>query len=94
MVDGDFEILKTKNKSNFSYIRKTKDKQILVINNLSKNKLVAQINLPADVIIKNKGKITSLKNLINNDNVKVNISLQNQTMNLRLAPYQTIWLEL
>ena len=94
MANGDFEILKTKNKSNFSYIRKNKDKQILVINNLSKNKLIAQINLPADVIIKNKGKITSLKNLINNDNVKVNISLQNQTMNLRLAPYQTIWLEL
>ncbi len=94
MSEGDFEILKTKNKSNFSYIRKNKDKQILVINNLSKNKLVAQINLPADVIIKNKGKITSLKNLINDDNVKVNISLQNQTMNLRLAPYQTIWLEL
>ena len=94
MTDGDFEILKTKNQSNFSYIRKNKDKQILVINNLSKNKLIAQINLPADVIIKNKGKITSLKNLINNDNVKVNISLQNQTMNLRLAPYQTIWLEL
>ena len=94
MSEGDFEILKTKNKSNFSYIRKNKDKQILVINNLSKNKLIAQINLPADVIIKKKGKITSLKNLINGDNVRVNISLQNQTMNLRLAPYQTIWLEL
>ena len=94
MTDGEFEILKTKNKSNFSYIRKNKDKQILIINNLANEKLVAQINLPADVIIKNKGKITSLKNLINNDNVKVNISLQNQVMNLRLAPYQTIWLEL
>lgn len=92
--DGDFEILKTKNKSNFSYIRKNKDKQILIINNLANEKIVAEITLPADIILKNKGKIKSLKNLINGDNIKVNISLQNRTMHLRVAPYQTIWLEL
>lgn len=94
MSDGDFEILKTKNKSNFSYIRKNKDKQILVINNLAKEKIVAEISLPTDIIIKNKGEIKSLKNLINGDNIKLNISLQNKTMHLRVAPYQTIWLEL
>lgn len=94
MADGDFEILKTKSKSNFSYIRKNKDKQILVINNLSSEKLIAQITLPTDIVLKNKGTIKSLKNLINNDNIKVNISLQNKTMNLRLSPYQSIWLEL
>lgn len=92
--DGEFEILKTKNKSNFSYIRKNKDKQILVINNLANEKIVAEITLPTDIIFKNKGKIKSLKNLINGDNIKVNISLQNRTMHLRVAPYQTIWLEL
>ena len=94
MSDGEFEILKTKNKSNFSYIRKNKDKQILVINNLAKDKIVAEITLPADIVLKNKGEIKSLKNLINKDNIKVNISLQNRTMHLRVAPYQTIWLEL
>lgn len=94
MTDGDFEILKTKNKSNFSYIRKNKDKQILVINNLAKDKIVAEITLPTDVVLKNKGEIKSLKNLVNGDNIKVNISLQNRTMHLRVAPYQTIWLEL
>jgi len=94
MVDGEFEILKTKSKSNFSYIRKNQTQQILVINNLSDEKLIAEISLPTDVIFKNKGKITSLKNLVNNDNIKVNISLQNRTMHLRLAPYQTLWLEL
>lgn len=92
--DGEFEILKTKNKSNFSYIRKNKDKQILIINNLANEKIVAEITLPTDIIFKNKGKIKSLKNLINGDNIKVNISLQNRTMHLRVAPYQTIWLEL
>jgi len=94
MVNGEFEILKTKNKSNFSYIRKNKEQQILVINNLSDKKLIAEITLPKDVILKNDGLIKSLKNLINNDNIKVNISLQNRTMRLRLSPYQTIWLEL
>ena len=94
MADGDFEILKTKDKSNFSYIRKNKDQQILVINNLSDKKLIGEITLPVDVVFKNKGKITSLKNLINDDDIKVNVSLQDRTMHLRIAPYQTIWLEL
>jgi len=94
MSDGEFEIVKTKNKSNFSYIRKNKEQQILVMNNLSNEKLIAEVSLPTDVIFKNKGKITSLKNLVNNDNIKVNVSLQNRTMHLRLAPYQTLWLEL
>lgn len=94
MSDGDFEILKTKNKSNFSYIRRNNEQQILVINNLSNEKLIAEITLPKDIILKNNGLIKNLKNLINNDNIKVNISMQNKTMRLRLAPYQTIWLEL
>lgn len=94
MSDGDFEILKTKSKSNFAYIRKNANSQILVINNLSSDKLVAEIELPKSIILKNEGHITSLKNLVNGDNIKVNISLQNKTMHLRLAPYQVLWLEL
>ncbi len=94
LTDGSFEILKTENNSNFSYIRRTKNNQILVIHNLSDKKLTANITLPTDIIFKKKGHITSLKNLINNDNIKVDISLQNRTMHLRLSPYQTLWLEL
>lgn len=94
LVNGDFEILKTKSDSNFSYIRKNKEQQILVINNLSDEKLIAEITIPPTVVLKNNGKITSLKNLINNDDVKVNISLQNRTMHLRIAPYKVLWLEL
>lgn len=94
MADGKFEILKTKSKSNFAYIRKNKTQQILVINNLSKEKLYADITLPVDVILKNNGNIKSLKNLINNDNVKVNISMKNKTIHLRVAPYQVLWLDL
>ena len=94
IVNGDFEILKTKTKSNFCYIRKNKEQQILIVNNLSGEKQVAEITLPPNVVLKNNGRITSLKNLINDDNVRVNISLQNRTMHLRIAPYQVLWLEL
>lgn len=94
MKNGDFEILKTASKSNFAYIRKNAEQQILVINNLSSDKLVAEITLPKNIILKNEGHITSLKNLVNGDNIKVNISIQNKTMHLKLAPYQVLWLEL
>ncbi len=94
LINGDFEILKTKSKHNFCYIRKNKEQQILVINNLSKDKLIAEITIPPTIVLKNNGKITSLRNLINGDDVKVNISLQNRTMHLRIAPYQVLWLEL
>ena len=94
LVNGDFEILKTNSPHNFAYIRKNKDQQILVINNLSKEKLVAEITLPINLVLKKQGKITRLKNLINKDNIKVNISTTNRTMHLRLSPYQVVWLEL
>ena len=66
----------------------------MVINNLSHEKLYADITLPLDIILKNEGNIRSLKNLINGDNIKVNISLKNKTMHLRVAPYQVLWLDL
>ncbi len=94
MARGEFIPLNTKSPSNFAYIRKDKERQILVINNLSSEKLVAEITLPVNTILKNNGKITSLKNLINDDNVKVNISLKNKTMHLKVAPYATLWLDL
>lgn len=94
MANGDFELLKTKSKSNFAYIRKNKDSQILVINNLSGEKLIAEVSLPINIILKNDGHIISLKNLINGDDIKVNLSLQSKTMHLRVAPYQVLWLEL
>lgn len=94
MARGEFIPLKTKSDANFSYIRKDKEKQILVINNLSDEKLIAEITLPINIILKNNGHITSLKNLINNDNIRVNISLKNKTMHLRVAPYGVVWIDL
>jgi len=92
MANGDFEIIKTESPANFSYIRKNKDKQILVINNLANRKLITDIAIPKPLL--QKGEITSLKNLINDNNIRVNLNSQNNKIHLKLAPYQTVWLEL
>lgn len=95
MSKGDFTLLKTKSPANFSYIRSLGDEKILVINNLSGEKLVAEITIPVNVVLDADGKkITSFKNLINGDDVRVNISLTNRTMHLRIAPYGVVWLKL
>lgn len=95
MSRGDFTLLKTKSPSNFSYIRSFGDEKILVINNLSGEKLIAEITIPMSVVLSaEENKITSFKNLINGDDVKVNVSLKNRTMNLRIAPYGVVWLKL
>ena len=94
MSRGQFILLNTKLPANFAYIRKDKDKQILVVNNLSDKKITAEITLPVDIILKNNGHIRVLKNLVNDDNVWVNLSLKNKTMHLRVKPYGVLWLEL
>ena len=95
MSRGDFTLLKTKSPSNFAYIRSLDDEKILVINNLSNEKLIAEITIPMSVVLSAEdNKITSFKNLVNGDDVKVNVSLKNRTMNLRIAPYGVVWLKL
>ena len=47
MSKGDFTLLKTSSPANFAYIRSYKDEKILVINNLSGEKLIADITIPA-----------------------------------------------
>lgn len=95
MSRGDFTLLKTKSPSNFAYIRSYEDEKILVINNLSNEKLIAEITIPVTVVLEDEdNKITSLKNLINGDDIKVDISLTNRTMHLRIAPYGVVWLKL
>ena len=95
MSRGDFTLLKTKSPSNFAYIRSFGDEKILVINNLSKEKLIAEITIPVNVVLgAEDNKIKSFKNLINGDDVKVDISLKSRTMHLRIAPYGVVWLKL
>lgn len=94
MSRGDFTLLKTSSPSNFAYIRSYKDEKILVINNLSDEKLIAEITIPMDVVLKSEGHIDHFTNLINGDDIKVDVSLTNRTMHLRIAPYGAVWLKL
>ena len=94
MSKGDFTLVKTASPSNFAYIRSYKDEKILVINNLSKDKLVAEITIPVDIVLKSEGHIDHFKNLVNGEDVSVNVSLKNRTMHLRIAPYGVVWLKL
>ncbi len=94
MSRGDFTLLKTSSPHNFAYIRSYKDEKILVINNLSDEKLIAEITIPMDVVLKSDGHIDHLKNLVNDDDVSVDISLKNRTMHLRIQPYGVVWLKL
>ena len=65
------------------------------VNFISNEKLIAEITIPMSVVLgAEDNKITSFKNLVNGDDVKVNISLKNRTMNLRIAPYGVVWLKL
>lgn len=92
MTNGDFELLKTIAPSSLAYIRNNGNQQILVINNLSSRKLITEITIPKPYI-KNK-QITLLKNLINNTNINVNLSPDNNILHLKLKPYQVVWIEL
>ena len=95
MSRGDFTLVKTTSPANFAYIRSFKDEKVLVINNLSGDKLIAEITIPMEVVLKSEGKkIDNFKNLVNGDDVKVNVSLKNRTMHLRIAPYGVVWLKL
>ena len=94
MSKGEFTLVKTASPANFAYIRSYKDEKILVINNLSGDKLVAEITIPVDVVLKSEGHIETFKNLVNGDDVKVDVSLKNRTMHLRIAPYGAVWLKL
>ncbi len=94
LVDGNFEILKTTAASSFAYIRNNGKQQILVLNNLSGRKLITEIAIPKTYINDKNGNITILKNLINNTNIKVNLSRENNVVHLKLKPYQAVWIKL
>jgi len=92
MADGSFDILKTSSNKCLSYLRKNQTQQILVINNLSKDKVYTDISLPLTMFLKNNKKITRLKNLLTGNNIKISIS--DNSIHILLHPYQILWLDL
>lgn len=90
---GDFSPLKTKNKEVFSYTRTLGDEKVLVINNLSNNRVYSEIDLPS-MPLWIADKEVYLEDLLSNKKIKVNVSITNKKVSLRLKPYDTLWLKL
>lgn len=96
MAKGDFILLNTKLPQTLAYIRADKEKQILVVHNLSKESTTAEITLPLNIIFLKENSVTKsgkldLKDFIDDNNI--NVSIKNKLMYLKMNPYETLWLE-
>ena len=90
---GTFTQVKTKSPEIFAYTRTYKDEKIIIINNLSNDKIQAEIELPTDTIWTGD-KDVMLRDLLNNRKLKVSISTTNKKMTLLLRPFDTAWLKM
>ena len=90
---GNLNILKTKRQEVFAYTRTLKNDKILVVNNLSNQKITAEVDFPVNTIIKQGAKSMKFKNLLNNRDYKAEISITNRKIFIPLQPYEFLWLK-
>ncbi len=90
---GAFSLLKTKNKEIFAYTRIDKTHKILVVNNLSNKKIISEIDLPVNAVIKKGRKTILFKDLLNNRRYRADVSITNRKIYIPLQPYEFLWLE-
>lgn len=92
---GDLSILKTEKPYILAYIRSYKGEKYLIVNNLSKTRCVAEVELPKDVILKtNKTGSVKLVNVLNKQEFKLKASLKDKKTRLLMYPYSFVWLKL
>ena len=93
---GSLSILKTEQPYIFAYLRSYKGEKYLIVNNLSDKRCTAEVELPADVLVKSiktKHQVY-LKNILTNDEYKLNVSLKDKKTRLLMYPYAVVWLKL
>ena len=93
---GTLTVLKTKTPYIFAYIRSYKGEKYLIVNNLSDKRFTAEVELPAEVLLKaakNK-QYVYLKNVLNNQEFKLKVSLNDRKTRLLMYPYAVVWLKL
>jgi maltose alpha-D-glucosyltransferase / alpha-amylase len=88
---GKLSRLESDQKDIFSYLIEDGDQYVLVVNNLSGEKLEASLTLSSDLFEK-ISKAKYLVNLINRE--KTNVCLKSKKLIISLEPYQTLWLNL
>ncbi len=88
---GSFVELKTKSPEVFAYVRATDTDRVVVINNLSDDKIKATVVFTDDNFGK-KGKDIYLKNLLTDKMVRARV--ENKELTVRLNAYDALWLKM
>ena len=88
---GSFVELKTKSPEVFAYVRATDTDRVVVINNLSDDKIKATVVFTDDNFGK-KGKDIYLKNLLTDKMVRARV--ENKELTVRLNAYDAMWLKI
>ena len=93
---GSLTVLKTEKPYIFAYIRSYKGEKYLIVNNLSDKRFTAQIELPAEILLKaiKNNQEVYLKNILNNEEYKLKVSLKDKKTRLLMYPYAVVWLKL
>ena len=91
MRRGTFTEIKTDSPEVFAYVRGLENNRVVVINNLSDNRVRASVNFIDDDFGK-KSKDVFMLNLLTGKMVRVKV--QNKKLTVRLNPYDAMWLKL
>lgn len=94
---GDLTILKTNYPHVFAYIRSYKGEKYLIVNNLSNKRLTAEVDLPANMLIKaikNNEHSVYLTNILTDEQYKLKPSIKDKKTRLLMYPYAEVWLKL
>lgn len=94
---GDLTILKTNYPHVFAYIRSYKGEKYLIVNNLSDKRLTAEVDLPANTLIKaikNNEHSVYLTNILTDEQYKLKPSIKDKKTRLLMYPYAEVWLKL
>lgn len=94
---GDLAILKTNYPHVFAYIRSYKGEKYLIVNNLSDKRLTAEVDLPANMLIKaikNNEHSVYLTNILTDEQYKLKPSIKDKKTRLLMYPYAEVWLKL
>lgn len=94
---GDLTILKTNYPHVFAYIRSYKGEKYLIVNNLSDKRLTAEVDLPANMLIKaikNNEHSVYLTNILTDEQYKLKPSIKDKKTRLLMYPYAEVWLKL
>jgi maltose alpha-D-glucosyltransferase/alpha-amylase len=93
LTRGHLNVLKTKRQEVFAYTRDLKPDKILVVNNLSDEKIIAEVDFPVNTVLKQGTKSIKFKNLLNDRDYKAEVSLTNRKIFIPLQPYEFLWLK-